>query len=111
MTKLGVECKYRAEKNFPFWLYDPEGDGLTFYRTGADRDKAASDAIALYLDTHDGWNEDVERVSGGLVTHHAIQVDREEKPANLDDDNCDENGDHWPEGFDYKCDYKFNPLG
>jgi hypothetical protein len=111
MTKSGIECKYRAEKEFPFWLYDPEGDGLTFYRTGADRDRAAADAIALYLDTHDGWNEDVERVSGGLVTHHAVQVDREEKPANLDDDNCDDNGDHWPEGFDYKCDYKFKTIG
>jgi hypothetical protein len=48
MTKSGIECKYRAEKDFPFWLYDPEGDGLTFYRTGADRDRAAEDAIALY---------------------------------------------------------------
>ncbi len=110
MAKPGIETKYRPDKDFKFWLYDPDGDGLTYYRTESDRDKAAAIAIDLYLDTQDGWNEEVERVTGGVVTHCVKQTDVEHKQTNLDEDGCDEDGNSWNSSFDVKCNYEFKAI-
>ena len=89
-----MDMKKNPHADYKYWLYAPEGDGMTYYRTREDRDKAGEDAIAVYLDA-DGWSEDVEYVAAGEVTHVAQCVDRKERPTNLDADGCDEEGIYW----------------
>lgn len=102
--------KYWPAKERPFFVYDPEGDGFVYFATEQERDDHAHDCIQAYL--NDGWSEEVVNVVAGVLTHRAAQVDRIDRPPKeeIGEDGCDEDGNYWPEEFDYICDYKLLPL-
>lgn len=43
-----VEITRKPNHTHKYWLYDPEGDGMLYFKTKAARDCAARDAIAHY---------------------------------------------------------------
>lgn len=93
---------------YRFFLYDPN-DGITFWKTEEERDKAAEAAIDSYLDEE--WNEEVLGVVAGVVTHLTVEIDRVDKIGKLDDDGYDEAGEYWPNNdCDYKCNHALKPL-
>jgi hypothetical protein len=104
-----IESSYSPSKEFRYWLYDPEGDGTTYYKSKEDQSKAAEVAIARYLD--DEWSDEVTRVAAGEVTHLTMMVDKQEPEGEIDEETReDEAGTYWPRGIDYTCNYKLLPL-
>jgi len=82
-----------------YFVYDPQGNYLETFSTSEQRDKAAEDAIANYLD--DGWDVEVENVVCGIVTHVCKQFDVRKRPA----DGTPEY-DEWPDhNYDELCNY------
>ena len=94
----------------PYFVLDPEGDGITYFATEEERDAFAENCIQQYFE--DRWNEDVVNVVAGIVTHSAQQVDREDRPPDneLDEDECDHSGQYWEPDCEYICDYKLKPI-
>lgn len=100
-----MEKRSAPHKDFRFWYYSPEGEGMTFFRTADDRDEYAKKDMCGYLD--DEWAEEVEWCCAGEVSHFAQQIDREERPT----DPVTAEDENWPDGIDYKCNYALLPLG
>jgi hypothetical protein len=95
---------------FRFGLYDPIEDGIEFYETAEDRDKAAEITIKGYL--YDGeWDPDVKGIFAFDVTHRATEIDIVMRKGELDDDGYDENGEYWDSNaVDKKCNYRLMPI-
>lgn len=108
MKKHDKKCWPCAD--YRFWLHDPEGEGLMFYKHESERDEAAKEAIEEYLD--DYWAEEVTQVCAGTLTHMATQTNKRMRPApdELDEYGNDPNGEHWMPEWDYKCQYEMLPL-
>jgi hypothetical protein len=104
------ELKYKTHphNDYPYWLFDPCWEGMMFFRTEADRDAAAEEAIAGHLDEH--WSEEIEHVCCGVVTHFAQCLDKTERPEDLDEENCDGEGSYWPDDMGWRGNYKMEPL-
>lgn len=98
-----------ASEEFRFFIYDPEGWGFKYYRTPEDRDAARGTIIQAYLD--DGWDEGVEGVVAGEVTHICHKTEVEKRPDQVDEDGLDADGNYWAEEWDEKCNYDLIPLG
>jgi hypothetical protein len=92
-------------------LYDPEGDGLTFYLNATERDVVAEKVIQSYLDGNE-WFEEVTEVFAFMVTHRAIAVDVLQPVGKIDpDDGYDEAGEYWPNAdCECKCNYAMKPF-
>jgi hypothetical protein len=88
-----------------YGLYDPEGEGITFYESAKERDEAAEKTIQGYLD--DGvWFEEVTGVFAFMVTHRATEIDTVQLVGEIDEDGYDEAGEYWPStDCEYKCNY------
>lgn len=99
---------WNFKKDRPYFVLDPEGDGITYFKTISERDKFADECIQQYLDHT--WNEEVVNVVAGVVTHSAQQTDREDRPAELDEEGYDGDGIYWNPDFDYMCNYKLLPV-
>lgn len=106
-TNKQIDVKYRPHSEYRFWLYDPQGDGMAYYRTQEARDEAAKRAIDAYMD--DGWDEEVEYVVAGEVTHSAQCLNKRNRPDDLDESGCDGEGTYWGE-FKWIGSYKLEPL-
>lgn len=103
------DCKSNPSTEYRFFLYCPN-DGLTFWRTEEDRDKAGRDLIEEYLSDGE-WNDQIDLISAGTVTHHVVEVDRKERVGELDDDGYDEAGEYWASNeYDYACNHELRPL-
>ena len=77
-----------------FWLYDPVGHGMMYFENQEDRDAAADRVIKTYLD--DGWDESVEDVAAGELTHRAKWCGQDRPPDDqLDDELRDSEGIYW----------------
>lgn len=108
MTDAAKDYKCSPCGEYKFFLYDPN-DGITFWKTEEERDKAAEDAINSYLD--DEWSDEVSGVVAGVVTHHTVEIDRVDKVGQLDEDGYDEAGQYWPSSdYDYSCNYALKPF-
>lgn len=105
---MTVMTKSKPHPDYRFWLNDPEEGGIVYYRTCEDRDAAAKTQIEAYL--NDGWSEDVEYVSAGEVTHFAQCLNKEMRPDDLDEDGCDEDGEDWSDGAEWRGWYKLEPI-
>jgi hypothetical protein len=92
-------------------LYDPEGDGLTFYVNAAERDTAAEKVIQNYFDGNE-WFEEVTGVFAFMVTHRAMAVDMVRPVGKIDpDSSCDEVGEYWPStDCECKCNYAMKKV-
>ena len=108
MTDSAKDYKCSPCKEYRFFLYDPN-DGITFWKTEEERDKAAEAAIDCYLD--DEWSDEVSGVVAGVVTHQTVEIDRVDKVGQLDEDGYDEAGQYWPgSDYDYGCTYALKPF-
>lgn len=90
-----------------FFIYDPEGWGFRYFASPESRDAAKASIIHSYLD--DGWDESVEQVIAGEVTHTCEKINVEHRPEVLDEDGHDADGTYWGD-FDTRCDYDLLPL-
>lgn len=101
--------RHSPDAEFRFFVFDPNDSDFTYYRTPEDRDKGADQVIQSYLD--DGWDEMVEQVVAGEMSHFCGQVGRVDRPAEseLDENQCDGEGTYWGE-WDYTCNYDLLPL-
>lgn len=108
--KPGPIYKHKADVDYVYFLNDPEGEGLIFFKCIKERHKFARSAIRNYLDT-DGWNEeDVRRITIGAVTHLVTEFNVTERPVDAFlEDNVDEDGVDWMD-HDRRCDYKLTSL-
>jgi len=108
------EIKYTITDGFPFFLYDPEGDGFTFFKTQEERDKRAAAVIKQYQGEYsgEGWSQEVEGVFAGTITARATKTNIEYPPPDneLDEERCDNDGKYWPEEAKDYCDYKLMPF-
>ena len=97
------------DAEFRFFIYDPEGAGFMYFRSAEDRDKASDDVIQQYLD--DGWDESVEQVVAGEISHTCQQTDLRQRPSDeeLDDEGRDSEGTYWGV-FSCICNYELLPL-
>ena len=103
---------YKPDKDHTFLLYDPEGDGLMFFKTREERDKRAEEVIRLYLDTTtDEWYEEVEQIFTSEVQEVVKAVDIVQRQGEVDEDGYDEAGEYWVDSdHATKCNYKLQPL-
>jgi hypothetical protein len=99
--------RHSPDAEFRFFVFDPNDSDFTYYRSAEDRDKGADQVIQSYLD--DGWDEMVEQVVAGEMTHFCGQTQREDRPEVLDENDCDGEGKYWGE-WDYTCNYDLLPL-
>ena len=104
-----LEYRDSPDAEFRFFVYCPNEGEFTYYRTAEDRDKGADSVIQSYLE--DGWDEMVEQVVAGEMSHICGQVGREDRPAEteLDEHQCDRDGKFWGE-WEYTCNYDLLPL-
>lgn len=86
-----------------FFLYDPE-NGFDTYETVEDVARAAEESIPYYLDGT--WDDNVDNLVTGVITHTAQQTDIEYKPE--DPKVVEDWG--WPEHIEYTCNYKMLPV-
>lgn len=93
----------------PYFVLDPEGDGITYFETIEERDAFAQDRIDQARDG-DGWQEEVEYIIAGVVTHAATQTERQDRPDDVDENGEDSNGDFWDPYEQFRCNYKLLPL-
>lgn len=100
---------WNFKKEKPYFVLDPEGDGITYFETTEDRDKFAEECVRQYID--DTWSEEVVYVVAGVITHSAQEVDRQDRPTELDEDGLDESGEYWDSDCEYKCNFKMLPVG
>lgn len=99
-----MDVKRYPHRAYRYWLYDPEYDGMMFFRRQEERDTAAANAIRGHL-TLDGWDEEVENICCGTLTHVATMTEIVERPTDLDDDGIDGDGMYWEEGVSCSCKY------
>lgn len=95
---------------FRYFIFDPQNGDFAYFRTAEDRDAAADWIIQSYLD--DGWDEEVENVIAGEVTHTCEKVNVADRPPEdeIDGEGHDQNGDYWAEEWGYKCNYELKPF-
>jgi hypothetical protein len=102
--------RYTPSSTHLYGLYDPDGDGITFYKSAAERDEAAEETIRSYLSDGE-WCDDVTNVFAFVVTHRATEVDVVRPVGEIDEDGCDEAGEDWSNtNCDYKCNYALKPF-
>lgn len=90
-----------------FFLSNPSGDGFETFATIEERDAAAQKAIDDWL--IDGtWHEDVFSITVGEVTGEAVKANIVQRPAELDENGEDEDGNYWD--VDEKHDVEIRPI-
>lgn len=106
-----TDTKSRPTSEYRFFLYDQEGEGMTYYRDKEERDKAAKEAIANYLDCNE-WVEEVEYVCVGEVTATTEKTNVTVRPPadEIDEDGIDQEGDYWDGDCEEKCNYELFEL-
>lgn len=101
--------EYDPKPDYPFFLCDPQGEGIRFFRTEAERDEAAKKAILEYVD-HGEWASEVEEVFVGIVTGVATATNIERPAGDLDEEGMDENGEWWEEETSFRCYFEIQPM-
>jgi len=87
---------------YRFFVHDPQGNGFMYFTSAEARDQASVDIIRAYLD--DGWDEEVEYVVAGEITHTCEKINEQHRPDVIDAEGNDAEGQHWGE-FETMCDY------
>jgi hypothetical protein len=93
-----------------YFAYDRE-DGMHYFATAEEAKKHAETVLGWHADYagSEGWSEDVHDVCWGVVSESATEVDKKERPAVVNEDGEDEDGDYWPSEWSYRCNYKLLP--
>jgi hypothetical protein len=110
MSDSPLRCRPDAEHRF--WMYSPEGNGLTYYSSAEKRDAAAKTELRTYLDTDSGWFEEVTDIVCGVVTHGIKEIVKEVRPDNYYELDEDERDEVWPysDEFEEIVDYELEEL-
>jgi hypothetical protein len=103
------DCRSTPNKDYVFGLYDPDGEGLSFYKTESERNDSARKTIKGYLDGNK-WVGEVVNVFAFVVTHQARQTNIIYPVGELDEDGYDEVGNYFHEADSYNCDYELKPI-
>jgi len=116
-----------------FFIYEP-GDQVAFFstKTNWELNIRLFDFYDKYCD--ETWNDDVQHVIAGIIpkgvplftedsdqeeddfydqykTHKTIQIDRVERPDDLDEDGYSESlAMHWNDDYAYTCNYAFQEI-
>lgn len=107
---MNASIRHTPSSTHVYGLYDPEGEGFTFYATAKERDEVAEETIRAYLDDNE-WREEVTGVFAFVVTHRATKVNAVHPVGEIDEDGYDEAGEYWPDtDCQCKCDYALKPL-
>ncbi len=79
---MSHDYKTSPTPKYRFFLFDPEPEweGLMFFRSEAERDAAAKEAIDAYKDVDNGWSAEVERLLMGEATHVCTQTNVVKRP-------------------------------
>lgn len=97
-----------------FAFYDPNA-GLEFYETIEEARKEAEAALDSYREVAitDGWEEpDVAEVCILQVVERSTQVDRVDRPDDVDEEGYSESLDeYWCGDFEYRCNFALRPVG
>lgn len=97
------------KKEKPYFVLDPDGEGLSYFATEKERDEYSEECIDNYLD--DGWDENVIHVLGGKITHLATEINRIDRPDAINGVGFDCDGNYWKDAdVAYKCNYKLLPI-
>lgn len=101
-----IERDWKPSADFRYFIYDPDGEGFIYYKSAEDRAADSRNIIAQYLD--DGWDEAVENVVAGEITHTCDKTNVRPRPPEdeIDEDGQDGEGDYWAEEWSCKCDYE-----
>jgi len=104
--------KRRASAEYRFFCFDPDNDGMMFFRSEEGRDRYAKDAIRGWHSDGEGWSEEVESICTGIVTHTAqkTNVVKRPPPEEFDEEGCDGSGLRWDVDWEYMCDYELIKL-
>jgi hypothetical protein len=103
-----LSLRHTPSSTHLYGLYD--GDGITFYKSAAERNEAAKETIQNYLSDGE-WCDDVTNVFAFVVTHRATEVDVVRPVGEIDEDGCDQAGEDWSNtNCDYKCNYALKPF-
>jgi hypothetical protein len=105
---IALESSDTPSAQFRFFIYDPEGNGFSYWQSPEARDEAKDNIIQAYLD--DGWDDTVEQIVAGEVTHTCQKIDVQPRPDVLDDKGNDSEGNYWDESWAYRCNYDLLPL-
>lgn len=106
-----MKSKDYPHPDYRYWLYDPGDAGTTYYQTAEERNEAAKRALESCIE--DGyWDESAEGIYAGEMkfTHKAQVKDKAMRPDDLDEDEVDGEGCHWPEGMEWRGTYTLEPL-
>jgi hypothetical protein len=100
-----IDVKYQVTQGYNFWFFDPEGDGLVFFKTAEDRDAWANEVIPSYCE--EVWSEEVEGCCAGVVTHCCgkVNVILKPSPEQIDEEGFDVEGNNWDNDYTEICDY------
>lgn len=109
MSAPDPDMAFSPSATHRFFIYDPQGNGFCYFATAEARDAAKNNVIQAYLD--DDWDEDVEQVVAGELTHTCKKVGIEHRPgaALIDDTGHDAEGTYWGD-WAYRCNYDLLPL-
>ena len=103
------ELNYNDEpdSDYRYFLYDPYNKDMKWFETKEERE----DYFQSVRDTFFGdyWNEEVQNIVAGEITHETVETDRIDKPDDIDEDGNDKNGNNWLH-WDYICNYKLTEL-
>lgn len=104
------DCKEKPSSEYRYFIYDSENGGMTYWRSKEDRDEAAKEYIASYLDEGE-WDEDVECISTGEVTHFPQLLDKRNRPpeSEFDAETCDSDGEFWGD-YELNGSYTMKPV-
>ncbi len=91
-----------------YFVHDDDA-GFETFETEHAMFKRAGELIAERLGD-DGWEDEVDSIVCGKITHSTKMCDiRKREDQNLDEGNCDEEGEYWAD-HDYFCNYKMFPV-
>ncbi|MCJ8337610.1 MAG: hypothetical protein MJK10_03985 [Pseudomonadales bacterium] len=100
--------QFSATPECPYFVYGDSGEGFVYFNNEAERDAYAKVLVDGYY--ADGWDENVEDVVAGKLTHTTQAINRVERPGNIDEEGYDEQGTHWEPHWSYMCSYELLSL-
>lgn len=102
-----IDWDIHPDEEYQYFLFERD-NGMMFFKSIQDRQDMFDSLKDCYLD--DVWDEEVENIVAGEVTHATTPTDLKKKPDNLNEDGEDEEGFCWPSQWDYMCDYALTAL-
>jgi len=90
------------EPDRPYFICDPDDEGMLYFETAEARNKYARTVIERYLDPVDAiWSEGVENIHVGVVTGCADKVNYRRRPPDIElEEGVDGTGTSWAPDVD-----------